>query len=143
MLLFCYILCFKVGKCQDTVSGTISLVLFLFVLSYHIITQLFFTTLLGKKLKNKIAQQFCSVKTEEQINLVIQDNNKVEPVTYSEVDPPTRGEELLPSHSDTPRSRRNVTNNVSESADYEENELKPIEQKVTDSSTPYILMKQH
>ena len=107
----------KVGKCQDTVayiSGTVSLVLFLTVLSYHIITQLFFATRLGKKLKNKIAQQFGGVKTEEQINLVIQDNNKVEPVTYSEVDPPTRGEELLLSHSDTPRSRRNATNNVSE-----------------------------
>ena len=74
----------------------------------------------------------------------MQDNDKDEPVTYSEVDPPTRedSEESL-SHSDNRRSRRNksTTNNVSGSADYEENELKSNERKVADSSTPYILMK--
>ena len=107
----------KVGKCQDTCClhfwDSIAC-LFLTVLSYHIITQLFFATRLGKKLKNKIAQQFGGVKTEETINLVYKTTTKLEPVTYSEVDPPTRGEELLLSHSDTPRSRRNATNNVSE-----------------------------
>ena len=136
----------KVGKNQDVIayiSGTISLVLFLIVLSYHVITQLFFATWLGKNLKNKLAQQFSDTETEEQANLVVQDKND-EPVTYSEVDPPTRGGEELPqSHSNIPRSKRNrsTTNNILESADYEENELKPIEQKMADSSTPYTLMK--
>ena len=34
-----------------------------------------------------------------------------------------------------------VTDHVSESADYEENELRPIEQMVINSPTPYSLMK--
>ena len=138
----------NVEKSQDVIayiSGTISLLLFLIVLSYHVITQLFFATRLGKKLKNKIAQRLNlgSVKTEEQINLVVQDNDEDEPVTYSEVDPPIGREELPQSHSDVPRSRRNksITNNVSESADSKENELKPMEQEVINNSTPYILMK--
>ena len=40
------------------------------------------------------------------------------------------------SHSNIPRSRSNrpTTTNVSESADYEENELRPIELKMTNSS---------
>ena len=123
------------------ISGTSLLILLLIVLSYHVITQLFFGTLLGKKLKNKIAGRFAGTKTEEQVSLVVQEKKKDEPVTYSEVDPPTRGgEEPPPSHSDNLRSRRNTTKNVSESADYEENELRPSEQKVVDSSTPYILM---
>ena len=137
----------KVGKSQDAIayiSGTISLVLFLIVLSYHVITQLFFATRLGKNLKNKLAQQFGDTETEEQVNLVVQDKKNDDPVTYSEVDPPTRGEEEMPqSHSNIPRSRRNrpTTNNILESADYEENDLRPIEQKMADSSIPYTLMK--
>ena len=97
----------KAGKSQDVIiyiSGTISLALFLIVLSYHIITQLFFVTWLGKELKNKLVQRFGDVGTEEQVNLVVQDN-KDEPVTYSEVDPPTKGEEESQSHSDNFRSR--------------------------------------
>ena len=132
----------KIGKNQYVItyiSGTTSLVLFLIVLSCHVITQLFFVTWLGKKMKNKLVQRFGDVGFEEQVNLVVQDNDKDEPVTYSEVDPPTKGKEEPRSNSDNPRSRRNTT--VTESADYEENELKPIEQKVTESSTPYILMK--
>ena len=132
----------KLGKSQDVIayiSGIILLVLFLAILMYHAVTQLFFLTRLGKKLKNKLAQRFSDTETEEQVNMVIQDKKNDEPVTYSEIDPPTRGEEPQ-LHPDISRSRRN-TKNVSESADYEENELKPIEQKVADSSTPYILMK--
>ena len=48
----------KVGASQDTIAyilGTISLVSFLTDLTYHVITQLFFTTQLRKKLKNKLA----------------------------------------------------------------------------------------
>ena len=98
---------------------------------------------LGKKLKNKLAQRFSNIETEEQIKLVVQDKKNDEPVTYSVVDPPTRGEEEPQSHPDIPRSsnRRNTANNVSESADYEENELKLIEHKTVDSSVPYTLMK--
>ena len=135
----------KVEKSQDVIayiSGTISLVLFLIVLSYHVITQLFFAIRLGKTLKNKLAQRFSDAKTEEQINLVVQDKKNDEPVTFSVVDPPTRGEEEPQPHpADIPRNRRNTTKNVSESTGHEENELKPFEQKVADSSTPYILMK--
>ena len=100
----------KVGKSQDTtayISGTTSLVLFLIVLSYHVITQLFFRTWLGKKLKNKIARRFGGIKTEEQVNLVVQDKKTDEPVTYSEVDLPRREEEAEPlSHSDNLGSRK-------------------------------------
>ena len=58
---FCFATFFvsKVRKSQDEIayiSGTILLVLFLIVLSYHVITQLFFITRLGRKLKNKLAQ---------------------------------------------------------------------------------------
>ena len=112
---FCFVTLYvsKIGKSQDVIayiSGTISLILFLIVLSYHIITQLFFATWLGKKLKNKLAQRFGNNGTEEQVNLIAQDNEKDEPVTYSEVDPPTRGREDPPqSHSGNPRIRKNTT----------------------------------
>ena len=63
------------------------------------------------------------------------------PATYSEVDPPPRKDAMPLSHFANLRSRRNTTDSVSESANnYEENELKPIEQEFN-SSTPYILMK--
>ena len=137
---FCFVTLYvsTVGKSQDTtayISGTTSLVLFLIVLSYHIITQLFFRTWLGKTLKNKIVRQFGGTKTEEQVNLVVQDKNNDEPVTYSEVDPPTRGEEaetLL--HSDNNhRSRKSST--LSGIVSREENELIPIEHEVIDNFT--------
>jgi hypothetical protein len=125
------------GKSQDTIayiSGTVSLVLFLVVLMYHIITQLFFTTRLGKWLKNKL---FHGIKTEQQVSLIVQGKKNYEPVTYSEVAPPAREEDEPLSDLD------NLTiNALSESTvSYEENELRPIEHKVTDSSTPYFLMK--
>ena len=131
-----------VGKGQDTIayiSGTILLVLFLIVLSYHIITQLFFGMWLGKKLKFKIAQRFGGTKTEEQVNLVVQEETNDEPVTYSEVDPPRREEAETLSHSDNLRSRKSAT--LSGIVGHKENELMPIEHEVTDSSTPYSLMK--
>ena len=137
----------KVGASQDTIayiSGTISLVLFLAVLIYHVITQLFFTTWLGKKLKNKLAQRLNDGENEEEINFVIQDNNEDEPVTYSEVDPPSRREAVPLSESVNLKSMSiNGTDSVSGSADYEENEMtqRPIEQNVINSSTPYSLMK--
>ena len=150
MICYANIMCFflatfyisKIGKSQDVIayiSGTISLVLFLIVLSYHVITQLLFATWLRKKLKNKLVQRFGDVKTEEQANLVVQDNNRDQPVTYSEVEPPISEEESQ-SHSDNFRSRKNTTKSISGSVDYEENELKPIEQNVANSSAPYILM---
>jgi hypothetical protein len=128
----------RAGKSQDTIayiSGTVSLVLFLVVLVYHIITQLFLTTRLGKWLKSK---PFNDKKTEQQVSLVVQDKKNDEPVTYSEVAPPAREEDESLSDLDDLTSK---TNTLSESVSYEENELRPIKHKVTDSSTPYFLMK--
>ena len=140
--MFGYILClkgWKESRCDRLHFGNYITCLIPVVLSYHVITQLFFVTWLGKKLKIKLVQKFGDVKTEEQVSLVVQNNNKDVPVTYSEVESPTREEESQ-SLSDNFR-RKNTTKSISGSADYKENELKPIEQKVTDSSTPYILMK--
>ena len=132
----------KAEKSQDMIahiSGTISLVLFLIVLSYHVITQLFFGTWLGKTLKNKMAQRFGGTKREEQVSLVIHDKKNDEPITYSEVDSPTREEEAEPlPHSDDLRSKKSTLSGI---VDHEENELIPIEHEVTDNSTPYFLMK--
>ena len=76
---------------------------------------------------------------EEQVSLVTQENTNDEPVTYSEVDPPTRGEEAEPSsHSDNLRNRKSALSGI---VSHEENEPMPIEHEVTDSSTPYSLMK--
>ena len=70
-----------------------------------------------------------------------QDSVEGKPATYSEVDPPPRKDAIPLSHFANLRSRRNTTDSVPESANnYEENELKPIEQELN-SSTPYILMK--
>jgi hypothetical protein len=98
---------------------------------------LFFTTRLGKWLNNK---PFHGISTEQQVSLIVQDKKNDEPVTYSEVAPPARQEDESLSDSDNRTSR---TNTLSEShcVSYEENELRPIEHKVTDSSTPYFLMK--
>jgi predicted outer membrane repeat protein len=128
------------GKSQDTIayiSGTVSLILFLIVLMYHIITQVFFTTPLGKWFKNK---PFHGIKTEQQVSLVVQGKKNDEPVTYSEVAPPAREEDESLSDSDNLTSL-SKTNTLSESFSCEENELRPIEHEVTDSSTPYFLMK--
>ena len=150
MICYTNIVCFcfatfyvsKARKGQDTIayiSGTISLVLFLIVLSYQLITQFFLGTSLGKKLKNKIAQRFGGTKDEEKVSLVVQDKKNDEPVTYSEVDPPRRGEEAEPlSHSDNLKRIKSALSGI---VSQEENELMPIEHEVTDSSTPYFLMK--
>jgi uncharacterized protein YoxC len=117
------------------ISGTVSLVLFLVILVYHIITQLFLTTQLGKWLNNKL---FHGINTDQQVSLVVQGKKNDEPVTYSEVAPPAREEDESLSDSDDLTSK---TNTLSESVSYEENELRPIEHRVIDSSTPYCLMK--
>ena len=62
-----------VRECQEVVgyiSGTISIVLFLIVLTYHVVTQLFFKTQFGKKFKNRFDRQFNDSKNDEQGNLV-------------------------------------------------------------------------
>jgi predicted outer membrane repeat protein len=94
-------------------------------------------TWLGKWLKNK---PFRGTSTEQQISLVVQGKKNDEPVTYSEVAPPAREEENEPL-SDS-NNLTNRTNALSESVGYEENELRPIKHKVTDSSTPYLMMIQ-
>ena len=72
--------------------------------------------------------------------MVVQDKKNDEPVTYSEVDPPRREEEAKPlSHSDNFRSRKSAA--PLGIVGHEKNELMPIEHEVTDSSTPYYLMK--
>ena len=131
------------GKSQDMIaciSGTLSLVLFLVVLVYHVIAHLFFTIRLGKKIRNKSAQHLHGTKTEQEISLVGQGKKDNEPVTYSEVAPPAGEEETEPL-SDFVDNLTSRTNSLSESISYEESELKPIEHKVTDSSAPYFLMK--
>ena len=150
--LICYVnivcLCFatffvsnRTGKSQDAIayiSGTVSLALFLVILVYQI-AQLLFTTRLGKKLRNKSAQRLHGTTTEQEISLVAQGKKNDEAVTYSEVAPPAGEEETEPlSDLDNLTSK---TNALSESVSYEESELKPVEHKVTDSSTPYFLMK--
>jgi hypothetical protein len=128
----------RAGKSQDTIayiSGTVSLVLFLVILVYHIVTQLFLTIRLGKWLKNK---SFCGKNIDQQVSLVVQGKKNDEPVTYSEVAPPAREEDESLFDSVDLTSR---TNTLSESVSYEESELRPIEHEVTDSSTPYLLMK--
>ena len=135
----------QVGKGQDVVSyisGTTNLILFLIILTYHVVTQLFFKTQLGQTLKVRFTQQFNDPENDEQVDLVTtQDSVEGKPATYSEVDPPPRKDAMPLSHLANLRSRRNTTNSVSESANnYEQNELKPIEQELN-SSTPYILMK--
>ena len=135
------------GKSQDTIayiSGTVSLVLFLVVVMYHIIhiiAQLFFIT--QKRIRNKLAQCLHGTKSEQEINLVSQGEKNDEAVTYSEVVLPAGEEEdePLPDLSDSLDNLTSRTNALSESVSYEENELRPIEHKVTDSSTPYFLMK--
>ena len=135
----------RTGKSQDMmayISGTVSLVLFLVILVYHIIhviAHLFFTTRLGKRIRNKSAQHLHGTKTEQEISLIVHGKKNDELVTHSEV-ALTAGEEEDEPTSDlaNPTSRTNV---LSESVSYEESELKPIEHKVTDSSTPYFLMK--
>ena len=61
-----FFISYKEGKSQDTIayiSGTVSLVLFLVVVLYHIIhviAHLFFTTRLGKRIRNKLAQRLAT-----------------------------------------------------------------------------------
>ena len=142
----------KVGKSQDVVgyiSGTIAFILFLIVLTYHIVTQLFFKMQFWRKLKNRFTRKLDDLENEEHnmhVSLVntTQDSKEGKPAaaTYSEVDPPPRREAVPPSWSYfvNLRSRRNTNDSTSGSANYEENELKPIERKMIDSSTPYSLM---
>ena len=123
------------------ISGTISLILFLIVLTYHAVTQLLFKIQLGQKFKNRFNRQLNDSENEEQVNFVtVQDSEEGKPATYSEVDPPPRRDAVPLSYLVNLRSRRNTTDSVSGSANCEENELKPIEQAIN-SSTPYSLMK--
>ena len=107
----------------------------------HIIAHLFFTTRLGKRVRNKSAQRLHGTKaeSEQEISLVGQGKKDDKPVTYSEVALPAEEEEDEPLSDLDNRTSR--TSALSESVSYEENELKPIEHKVTDRSTPYFLMK--
>ena len=131
----------RVGKNQEVVgyiSGTISLILFLIVLTYHIVTQLFFKTQLGQRVKNRFIRQFNDSESDEQDDLVTtQDSEEGKAATYSEIDPPPRRDAVPLSHFVNLRSRRNTTDSVSGSTnEYEENEL--IEQ--VNSSAAYTLM---
>ena len=135
----------RAGKSQDTIayiSGTVSLVLFLVIVMYHIIhviAHLFFTTQIGKRISNKSAQHLQGTRTEQEISLIVQGKKNDELVTYSEVALTAGEEEDKPSSDfDNLTSR---TNAHSESVSFEESELKPVEHKVTDSFTPYFLMK--
>ena len=151
--LICYVnivcLCFATfyasnRKSQDTIayiSGTVSLVLLLVVLVYHVIAHLFFTTRLGKRIRNKSGQRLYSTRTEQEISLVGQGKKDNEPVTYSKVAPPAGEEEDEPLSDLDNLTSRIKFNALSESISYEENELRSIEFKVIDSSTPYFLMK--
>ena len=133
----------KVGNSQDAISyisGTITLLLLLIVLTYHVVTQLFFKTQFGKKLKNRLNRQFSDVENEEQVSFVAQDSEEGKPATYSEVDPPPRRDAVPLSYFVNLRSRRNTTDGISGSGNCEENELRLREQPVN-SSTPYSLMK--
>jgi hypothetical protein len=135
----------RVGKSQYVVgyiSGTINLILFLIVLTYHVVTQLFFRTQLGQRFKNRFIRQLKDSENNEQVGLVTtQDSEEGKPATYSEVDPPPRGDAVPLSHFVSLRSRRNTSDSVSGSANkYEENELRSIEQEIN-SSAPYALMK--
>ena len=131
------------GKSQETIayiSATVLLILFLVVVMYHIIhiiAQLFFATQIGKRIRNKLAQRLHGTKSEQEINLVVQGEKNNEAVTYSEVALPAGEEEDEPSLDNL----TNRTNALSVSVSYAENELRSIEYKVTDSSTPYFLMK--
>ena len=134
----------KVGKNQDVISyisGTISLILFLIVLTYHVVTQLFFKTQLGQKFKNRFNRQLNNSENDEQISLVtMQDNEEHKLATYSEVDPPPRRDAVPLSYFVNLRSGKNTTDGVSGSVNDEENELRPIVQEIN-SSAPYSLMK--
>ena len=100
------------------ISGTISLILFLIVLTYHIVTQLFFKTQLGQRVKNRFIWQFNDSESDEQDDLVtMQDSEEGKAaVTYSEVDPPPRRDAVPLSRFVNFRSRINTTDSVSGSA---------------------------
>ena len=135
----------RIGKGQEVVSyisGTISLILFLVILAYHAVTQLTFITRLRRKLKNRFTRQL--EDSDEEISFVTnQASEEGKSATYSEIEPPPKIDVAPQSHLINLRSRRNISDSVSGSIlpDYEENELKPLEHKVIDSSTPYSLMK--
>ena len=135
----------QIGKGQEVVSyisGTISLVIFLVILAYHVVTQLTFMIQLRRKLKNRFTQQLDG--SDEEISFVTNQNSEEgKSATYSEIDPPPKRDVAPRSHLINLRSRRNTSDSVSGSIlpDYEENELKPLERKVIDSSIPYSLMK--
>jgi hypothetical protein len=124
------------------ISGTISLILFLIVLTYHVVTQLFFKTQFGKRVKDKFRHQIIDPDDEEQVSFIsTQGSEEGKSATYSEVDPPPRGDTVPLSHFVSLRSRTNTSDSVSGSANkYEETELRSIEQEIN-SSAPYALMK--
>ena len=64
----------KVGKSQDAVgyiSGTISIILFLIVLNYHIVTQLFFKTQLEKNLRTNLVVKSLILRTKNKSVLLL------------------------------------------------------------------------
>ena len=83
------------------------------------------------------------MENEEQVCFVTtQESEEGKPATYSEVDPPPRGDAAVPlSYLVNFRSRKSTIDSVSgNAANYEENELRPLEH-ASNSSTPYSLMK--
>ena len=121
------------------ISGIITLVLFLIVLTYHVVTQLFLKTQLGKKVKNRLNRQFSDGENEDQVSLVTHDREEGKPATYSEVDPPPRRDAVPLSYF---VNLRNTTDSVLGSGGCEENELRLREQSINGSiATPYSLMK--
>ena len=114
------------------ISETISLILFPIV---YVVTQLFFKTQLGQRIKKRIIRQLKDSESDEQDDLVIREEGKA--ATYSEIDPPPRIDAVPLSCFVNLRSRRNTTDSVSGSTnEYKENEL--IEQ--VNSSAAYTLM---
>ena len=120
------------------ISETISLILFQIILTYQVVTKLFFKTQLGQRIKKRIIRQLKDSENDEQDDLVtMQDNEEGKAATYSEIDPPPRRDAVPLSCFVNLRSRRNTSDSVSRSTnEYEENEL--IEQ--VNSSAAYTLM---
>ena len=117
--------------------------MFLIIPTYHVVTQLIFKTQLGKNFKKRFNHKLNDSENEEQVSFITtQDSEEGKPATYSEVDPPPKRDAVPLSYFVNLRSRRNTTDlSVLESVvNYEENELKPVEQEIN-SSTPYNLMK--
>ena len=96
------------------ISETISLILFLIILTYQVVTQLFFKTQLGQRSQNRFIPQLKDSENDEQDDLVtMQDSEERKAAIYSEIDPPPRRDAVPLSCFANLRSRRNTTNSVS------------------------------